>query len=131
MSFLRSRGVHAQQVDLALALALFTPEGLHAVRECIAALPPQRRTPPAAVPRNLTDRSDQAGDKNLRRRGDPPPAASPNRELALAAHCGRPMKQRPAARDLEVPARSGLPRHFVPLAIGHRIGLQRVVYKVV
>lgn len=49
--FLRSRGVHAQQVDLALALvlALFTPEGLHAVRECIAALPPPRRTPRLAA----------------------------------------------------------------------------------
>jgi hypothetical protein len=39
--------VYAQQVDLALVLvlALFTPEGLDAVRECIAALPQQRRTP--------------------------------------------------------------------------------------
>lgn len=49
--FLRSRGVPAQQVDLALALvlALFTPEGLQAVRECIAALPPQRHTPRLAA----------------------------------------------------------------------------------
>jgi len=45
--FLRSRGVDAHQVDLALALVLelFTPAGLQAVRECIAALPPARRTP--------------------------------------------------------------------------------------
>ena len=44
--FLRSRGIQAQQVDLALALVLelFTPEGLRAVRACIADLPPQRRT---------------------------------------------------------------------------------------
>jgi hypothetical protein len=45
--FLRSRGVHAQQVDPVLALvpALFTPGGPLAERECIAGLPPQRRTP--------------------------------------------------------------------------------------
>jgi radical SAM superfamily enzyme YgiQ (UPF0313 family) len=44
--FLRSRGIHAQQADLALALVLelFTPDGLRAVRQCIADLPPQRRT---------------------------------------------------------------------------------------
>jgi radical SAM superfamily enzyme YgiQ (UPF0313 family) len=44
--FLRSRGIAAQQVDLALALVLelFTPDGLRAVRQCIAELPPQRRT---------------------------------------------------------------------------------------
>ncbi|HSV71628.1 MAG TPA: radical SAM protein [Methylibium sp.] len=49
--FLRSRGIDAQQVDLALALVLelFTPAGLNAVRECIAALPPRRRTPRLAA----------------------------------------------------------------------------------
>jgi radical SAM superfamily enzyme YgiQ (UPF0313 family) len=49
--FLRSRGVDAQQVDLALALVLelFTPAGLQAVRECIAALPPARQTPRLAA----------------------------------------------------------------------------------
>ena len=45
--FLRSRGVAAAQEDLALALVLrlFSQDGLLAVRECIAALPMQRRTP--------------------------------------------------------------------------------------
>lgn len=45
--FLRSRGIAAMQTDLALALVLelFTPAGLAAVRECAAALPPERRTP--------------------------------------------------------------------------------------
>jgi radical SAM superfamily enzyme YgiQ (UPF0313 family) len=49
--FLRSRGIHAQQVDLALALVLelFTPDGLRAVRGCVADLPPQRRTPRLAA----------------------------------------------------------------------------------
>ncbi|HKX95647.1 MAG TPA: radical SAM protein, partial [Methylibium sp.] len=49
--FLRSRGVDARQVDLALALVLelFTPAGLQAMRECIAALPPARRTPRLAA----------------------------------------------------------------------------------
>lgn len=49
--FLRSRGIQAQQVDLALALVLelFTPDGLRAVRACIADLPPQRRTPRLAA----------------------------------------------------------------------------------
>ncbi|HWH74704.1 MAG TPA: radical SAM protein [Methylibium sp.] len=49
--FLRSRGIDARQVDLALALVLelFTPAGLDAVRECIAALPPTRRTPRLAA----------------------------------------------------------------------------------
>ena len=44
--FLRSRGIDAVQVDLALALVLelFSPTGLQAVRECIAALPAERRT---------------------------------------------------------------------------------------
>jgi hypothetical protein len=42
--FLRSRGVDAVQEDLALALvlALFTPQGLEQVRECIHALPVER-----------------------------------------------------------------------------------------
>ena len=45
--FLRSRGVDAVQEDLALALVLelFSNEGLHAVRECIHALPMAQRTP--------------------------------------------------------------------------------------
>ncbi|RLJ65283.1 radical SAM superfamily enzyme YgiQ (UPF0313 family) [Sulfurisoma sediminicola] len=45
--FLRSRGIAATQEDLALALVLrlFSPEGLRQMRECIAALPKQKRTP--------------------------------------------------------------------------------------
>jgi len=45
--FLRSRGFDAVQEDLALALVLklFSVDGLHAVRECITAIPPERRTP--------------------------------------------------------------------------------------
>ena len=45
--FLRSRGVPAQQEDLALALVLklFCPEGLDAIRACCEALPPRGRTP--------------------------------------------------------------------------------------
>jgi radical SAM superfamily enzyme YgiQ (UPF0313 family) len=44
--FLRSRGIEAHQVDLALdlVLALLSPEGLVAVRECVLALPPQQRS---------------------------------------------------------------------------------------
>ncbi|MDZ7592850.1 MAG: radical SAM protein [Rubrivivax sp.] len=44
--FLRSRGIDAVQVDLALALVLelFSPRGLQAVRECIAALSAEQRT---------------------------------------------------------------------------------------
>ena len=45
--FLRSRGVHAVQEDLALGLILklLSQEGLLAVRECISALPALQRTP--------------------------------------------------------------------------------------
>lgn len=45
--FLRSRGVHAVQEDLALALVLrlLSPQGLAAVRACAEALPARRRTP--------------------------------------------------------------------------------------
>jgi radical SAM superfamily enzyme YgiQ (UPF0313 family) len=45
--FLRSCGVAATQEDLALALVLllFSPEGLRQMRECVAALPKQKRTP--------------------------------------------------------------------------------------
>jgi hypothetical protein len=45
--FLRSRGVHAQQVDLALALtlALLSTEGLRALEEVIQALPAASRSP--------------------------------------------------------------------------------------
>jgi radical SAM superfamily enzyme YgiQ (UPF0313 family) len=45
--FLRSRGVDAAQEDLALALVLqlFSPDGLRAIRACIAALPKTKRTP--------------------------------------------------------------------------------------
>jgi len=45
--FLRSRGVHAVQEDLALALvlALLCPDGLRAVKDCVDALPAERRTP--------------------------------------------------------------------------------------
>ena len=45
--FLRSRGVAAVQEDLALALVLrlFSPGGLHALRECIQALQAKNRTP--------------------------------------------------------------------------------------
>jgi hypothetical protein len=46
--FLRSRGIAAVQDDLALALVLrlFSPDGLRAIRECVAALPKQKRTQP-------------------------------------------------------------------------------------
>ncbi|MDE2145356.1 MAG: radical SAM protein [Burkholderiales bacterium] len=49
--FLRSRGIAAQQEDLALALilALLSPTGLDAVREAIAALPAAARTPRVAA----------------------------------------------------------------------------------
>ncbi len=45
--FLRSRGYPAVQEDLALALVLrlFSPDGLRALRECIAAMPAKQRTP--------------------------------------------------------------------------------------
>ena len=45
--FLRSRGIDAVQEDLALALVLrlLSRDGLLAVRQCIAALPVQQRTP--------------------------------------------------------------------------------------
>jgi radical SAM superfamily enzyme YgiQ (UPF0313 family) len=45
--FLRLRGIDAVQDDLALALALklFSREGLRALRDCAAALPTARRTP--------------------------------------------------------------------------------------
>ena len=44
--FLRSRDLHAEQQDLALALVLelFSPHGLRSVRECIQALPTDART---------------------------------------------------------------------------------------
>ena len=44
--FLRSRDLHAEQEDLALALVLelFSPHGLRSVRECIQALPADART---------------------------------------------------------------------------------------
>ena len=44
--FLRSRDLHAEQEDLALALVLelFSPHGLRSVRECIHALPADGRT---------------------------------------------------------------------------------------
>jgi radical SAM superfamily enzyme YgiQ (UPF0313 family) len=49
--FLRSRGVHAVQEDLALSLvlALFSPPGLQSVRACIQALPAAQRTPRLAA----------------------------------------------------------------------------------
>jgi hypothetical protein len=49
--FLRSRGIEAAQVDLALALVLelFSPTGLQAVRECIHAVPAERRSQHAAA----------------------------------------------------------------------------------
>ncbi len=49
--FLRSRGIEAAQVDLALALVLelFSPAGLHSVRDCILAVPADRRTQRAAA----------------------------------------------------------------------------------
>jgi radical SAM superfamily enzyme YgiQ (UPF0313 family) len=45
--FLRSRGIEAHQVDLALelVLALFSPDGLLAVRDCVLAMPPEQRSP--------------------------------------------------------------------------------------
>ncbi|MBC7942252.1 MAG: radical SAM protein, partial [Chitinophagaceae bacterium] len=45
--FLRSRGIVAAQVDLALGLVLelFTPASLHAVVACVRALPAAQRTP--------------------------------------------------------------------------------------
>ncbi|MBW8891859.1 MAG: radical SAM protein, partial [Burkholderiales bacterium] len=48
--FLRSRGVDAQQVDLALALVLelFTPAGLARLHEAVLASPEARRTPQTA-----------------------------------------------------------------------------------
>ncbi len=49
--FLRSRGVAAVQEDLALALILelLSPAGLLAVRECIAGVPADQRTPRVAA----------------------------------------------------------------------------------
>ncbi|NCT84207.1 MAG: radical SAM protein [Comamonadaceae bacterium] len=48
--FLRSRGVDARQVDLALALVLelFAPAGLAQLRAAVQALPPQQQTPQTA-----------------------------------------------------------------------------------
>lgn len=48
--FLRSQGVAAQQVDLALALVLdlFSPAGLAQIHACVQALPDDRRTPQTA-----------------------------------------------------------------------------------
>ncbi|WP_457351169.1 B12-binding domain-containing radical SAM protein [Roseateles sp. P5_D6] len=48
--FLRSRGIDAQQVDLALALVLelFTPAGLAQLRDAVLALPEAKRTPQTA-----------------------------------------------------------------------------------
>jgi hypothetical protein len=48
--FLRSRGVDAHQVDLALSLvlALFSPAGLTQLREAVQALPAAQRTPQTA-----------------------------------------------------------------------------------
>ena len=48
--FLRSRGVEARQVDLALALvlALYSPSGLNQIREAVQALPEAKRTPQTA-----------------------------------------------------------------------------------
>ncbi len=48
--FLRSRGVDARQVDLALALvlALFSPAGLAQILECVQALLDEQRTPQTA-----------------------------------------------------------------------------------
>ena len=45
--FLRSRGIAAEQEDLALALVLqlLSPEGLRAVAECIKTLPDKKHTP--------------------------------------------------------------------------------------
>jgi hypothetical protein len=45
--FLRSRGVHAVQADLALALILklLSPTGLQQVRDAMHLLPPQKHTP--------------------------------------------------------------------------------------
>lgn len=54
--FLRSRRFTAVQEDLALALVLhlFSPDGLRALRECIAAMPAGQRTPRAqAFERNF------------------------------------------------------------------------------
>jgi len=58
--FLRSRGIDAVQEDLALALVLrlFSREGLLAIRERIAALPGQQRTP-------LVQAFDRAFDRYL------------------------------------------------------------------
>ncbi len=49
--FLRSRGIEAAQVDLALGLVLelFSPAGLAAVRECVRAVPAAQRTPPVSA----------------------------------------------------------------------------------
>ncbi|CAL95126.1 B12-binding domain-containing radical SAM protein [Azoarcus olearius] len=48
--FLRSRGIHAEQEDLALALVLrlFSRDGLAAVRASVEAMPAKQRTPMAA-----------------------------------------------------------------------------------
>ncbi|ANQ85692.1 hypothetical protein dqs_2662 [Azoarcus olearius] len=48
--FLRSRGIHAEQEDLALALVLrlFSRDGLAAVRAAVEAMPAKQRTPMAA-----------------------------------------------------------------------------------
>jgi len=56
--FLRSRGVRAVQEDLALALVLrlFSIEGLRAIRECIEALPRQKRSARVAAFHEQFDR---------------------------------------------------------------------------
>ena len=45
--FLRSRGIHAAQEDLALGLVLklFSADGLHSIRDCIDAIPKRKRSP--------------------------------------------------------------------------------------
>ena len=45
--FLRSRGIAATQADIALALVLdlFSPDGLREIRQCVAAIPPKKRSP--------------------------------------------------------------------------------------
>ena len=87
--FLRSRGIDAVQEDLALALVLelFSPAGLQAVRECIAALPAD---------------AAHAARRRLRRRLRPLPRHH-------RAHAGLPAGPRPDAgaphRHARLPAR--------------------------
>ncbi len=65
--FLRSRGVHAVQEDLALALILklLSRDGLLALREAIGVLPIAKRTPPVAAFERHFERYAQTIDRTI------------------------------------------------------------------